>query len=191
MSASWKVLLITIVVTGSGQSLAAPTAYVIDPTRTTVSFEVKRLGFSRSGEFTSVAGTVVLDAGANSGSVEIAVDSRSIRAGNEPEENFLRGPSVLNVEEHSEIAYKGGNIVFANGRPLRIDGTLTLRGITRPVSLHVVGYACPIDLVPGRGRCVLDATAVFKRSEFGMTSYRGFISDDVKLSIHGVASDAG
>jgi polyisoprenoid-binding protein YceI len=191
MSVSAKALLVTIVVTGSAQSPATPTAYVIDPARTTVSFEVKRLGFSRSGEFTSVAGTVVLDAGANSGSVEIAVDSRSIRAGSEPEENFLRGPSVLNVEEHAEIAYKGGNMVFAKGKPLRIDGTLTLRGITRPVSLHVVGYACPIDLVPGRGKCVLDATAVFKRSEFGMTSYRALISDDVKLSIHGVASDAG
>jgi polyisoprenoid-binding protein YceI len=191
MSVSGKALLVTIVVAGSAQSLAAPTAYVIDPARTTVSFEVKRLGFPRSGEFTSVAGTVVLDAGANSGSVELAVDSRSIRAGSESEENFLRGPSVLNVEEHAEIAYKGGNMVFANGRPLRVDGTLTLRGITRPVSLYVVGYACPINLVPGRGKCVLDATAVFKRSEFGMTSYRGFISDDVKLSIHGVASGAG
>jgi polyisoprenoid-binding protein YceI len=191
MSLSWKSLLATIVVTGCAQSVAAPTAYVIDSARTTVSFEVKRLGFPRSGEFTSVAGSVVLDAAANSGSVEFAVDSRSIRAGSEPEENFLRGPGVLNVEEHAEIAYKAGNIVFANGRPLRIDGTLTLRGITRAVPLHVVGYACPIDLVPGRGKCVLDAIAVFKRSEFGMTRYRGIISDDVKLSIHGVASDAG
>jgi polyisoprenoid-binding protein YceI len=34
---------------------------------------------------------------------------------------------------------------------------------------------------------VLDATAVFKRSEFGMTGYMAIISDDVKLSIHGVA----
>src|SRR5687767_10794300 len=135
MAALGKSLLAMIVVTGCAQTLAAPTAYVIDPTRSTVSFEVKRLGFARSGEFTSVAGTVVLDAGANSGSVEIAVDSRSIRAGSEPEENFLRGPSVLNVEEHAEIAYEAGNIVFANGRPVRIDGTLTLRGVTRPVSL--------------------------------------------------------
>jgi polyisoprenoid-binding protein YceI len=188
MAKSWKGLLAMFVVTGCAQGLAAPTAYVIDPARTTVTFEVKRLGFSRSGEFTSVAGTVMLDAAANSGSVEIAVDSRSIRAGSEPEENFLRGPGVLNVDEHAEIAYKAGNIVFANGRPLRIEGTLTLRGVTRPVSLNVVGYACPIDLVPGRGRCVLDATAVFKRSEFGMTRYRGFVSDDVKLSIHGVAN---
>jgi polyisoprenoid-binding protein YceI len=191
VSVSWKGVLATIVVTGCSQSVAAPAEYVIDPGRTTVSFEVRRLGFPRSAEFTSVAGSVVLDAGANSGSVEIAVDSRSVRAGSEPEENFLRGPKVLHVEEHAEITYKSGNIVFANGRPLRIDGTLTLRGITRPVPLHVVGYACPIDLVPGRSRCVLDATAVFKRSEFGMTSYRGFISDIVKLSIHGVASDAG
>jgi len=191
MAVSWTGVLATIVVTGCAQSFAAPTAYVIDPARTTVSFEVKRMGFARGGEFTSVAGTVVLDAAANSGSFDIAVDTRSIRAGSEPEENFLRGPSVLNVEQHTEIAYKAGHIEFANGKPLRIDGELTLRGVTRPVSLTVVGYACPIDLVPGRGKCVLDATAVFKRSDFGMTGYRVLVSDDVKLSIHGVAGHAG
>jgi polyisoprenoid-binding protein YceI len=190
MAAMWTGMLAVFVTTMCAQSLAAPVAYVIDPARTTVSFEVKRLGFSRSGEFTGVAGTVVLDTQANSGSVEIAVDSRSLRAGSGSEEGFLLGPNVLNAEEHAEIAYKAGKIVFANGRPLRIDGTLTLRGVTRPVSLQVDGYACPIDLVPGRGRCVLDATAVFKRSEFGMTGYRGLISDHVKLSIHGVASEA-
>jgi polyisoprenoid-binding protein YceI len=191
MAMSWQRLLAMLVVMGCTQSLAAPTEYVIDPARTTVSFAVKRLGFSRGGEFTSVAGTVMLDAAANSGSVDIAVDTRSVRTGSEPEENFLRGPNMLNVEHDTEIAYKAGHIEFVNGRPLRIDGELTLRGVTRPVSLTVVGYACPIDLVPGRRKCVIDATAVFKRSEFGMTGYRPFISDDVRLSIHGVAGHAG
>jgi polyisoprenoid-binding protein YceI len=158
--------------------------YVIDPMETTVSFEVRQMGFARrGGEFRSVAGNVVYDATTNSGSLIIIVDTRSIRAGTETEEKFLRGPNVLDVEEHSEIAYKAQHIVFTDdGKPLRIDGELTLRGVTRPVVLTVVDYTCA-------AKCVLDATAVFKRSEFGMTSYMAVISDDVKLSIHGVTRD--
>jgi polyisoprenoid-binding protein YceI len=187
-------LLGVLAIAGAAQCAkvsAAPTAYTIDPAYTIVSFEVKRMGFShRSGEFRSVAGTVALDAATGSGSLEIAVDTRSIRAGSETEEKFLRGPSVLDVEQHTEIAYKAEHVVFADGKPERIDGVLTLRGVTRPVSLIVTGYRCSAQAAPGP-KCVLDATAVFKRSEFGMTSYLAIISDDVKLSIHGVAGQPG
>jgi polyisoprenoid-binding protein YceI len=159
--------------------------YAIDPMETTVSFEVRQMGFAhRGGEFRSVAGTVVYDLATNSGSLVIIVDTRSVRAGSETEEKFLRGPNVLDVEQHSEIAYKAQHIVFTDeGKPLRIDGELTLRGVTRPVALTVVEYTCA-------AKCVLDATAIFKRSDFGMTSYMAVISDDVKLSIHGVTRDS-
>jgi polyisoprenoid-binding protein YceI len=159
--------------------------YVINPVETTVSFEVKQLGFAhRGGEFRSVAGVVVVDATKNSGSIHIVVDTRSVRAGSAIEETFLRGPSVLDVERHSEIAYRAEHIVFMEGKPARIDGELTLRGVTRPMSLTVRDYTCA-------AKCVLDATAVFKRSEFGMTRYMAIIGDDVKLSIHGVTRDEG
>jgi polyisoprenoid-binding protein YceI len=174
------------------QAVASPTHYTLDPDHTIVSFEVKRLGFSRqSGEFSSVAGNVALDAETGIGSIDIAVDTRSVRAGSETEAKFLRGPSVLNVEQYSEIAYKAEHVVFVDGKPERIDGHLTLLGVTRPVSFTVVGYACPgISSSAGMRRCKLDATAVFKRSEFGMTSYMALISDEVKLAIHGVADHA-
>jgi polyisoprenoid-binding protein YceI len=187
--AIWLLGVFAIAAAGHcAQASAAPTEYTIDPARTTVSFEVKRMGFSRSsGEFRSVAGTVAFDAATSSGSIELAVDTRSVRAGSETEEKFLRGPSVLDVEQHTEIAYKAEHVVFADGKPERIDGELTLLGVTRPVSLTVTGYTCPAQAATGQPKCVLEATAVFKRSEFGMTSYRAIVSDDVKLSIHGVA----
>src|SRR3954471_3414710 len=75
---------------------ASPRQYTIDPAQTLVSFEVRKLGMSRqSGEFNSVAGTVALDPEAGGGSMNIEVDTRSIRAGSEMAEKFLRGPSVL------------------------------------------------------------------------------------------------
>ena len=156
-----------------------------------MSFEVKRLGISRqSGEFSSVVGTVALDAEAGEGAIQITVDTRSIHASSETAENFLRGPNVLNVEQYGQIAYKAEHVVFIDGKPGRIEGTLTLLGVTRPVSLTVVGYACPHSSATSQQRCTLDATAFFKRSDFGMTRYLAIVSDEVKLDIHGVAGHA-
>ena len=168
---------------------ASSTEYTIDPEQTVVSFEVKRLGLSRqSGEFSSVAGTVAMDVEAGLGSIEIAVDTRSVRADSETIESFLRGPGVLNVERYAEIAYKAQHMVFAGGKPERIDGELTLLGVTKPVTLTVERYICAApQTVSGHQVCKLDATATFKRSEFGMNRYLAVVSDEVKLAIHGVA----
>jgi polyisoprenoid-binding protein YceI len=173
------------------QACASPTQYALDPDHTVVTFEVRRLGFSRqSGEFGAVAGTVALDVEAGNGSIAIAVDTRSVRAGSEAQESFLRGPSVLNVEQYAEIAYKADRVVFVDGKPDRIDGHLTLLGVTRAVSLRVLKYSCPGIASAGPHQCKLDATAVFKRSEFGMTRYMALVSDEVTLAIHGVADHA-
>jgi hypothetical protein len=76
---------------------------------------------------------------------------------------------------------------YVAGRPERIDGQLTLLGVTRPVSLTIVDYSCPDARAREQQRCKLDATAMFKRSDFGMTGYMAIISDEVNLAIHGVA----
>jgi polyisoprenoid-binding protein YceI len=189
---SWLTCMLGLTGAWACAEASSLTEYTIDPAHTVVSFEVRRLGIStQTGEFSSVVGTVAFDAEAGQGFMEIAVDTRSIRAGSETMESFLRGPGVLNVEQHSKIAYKADDVVFANGKPERINGELTLLGVTRPLTLKVVGYVCTETHAPGQRRCKLDATATFKRSEFGMTRYLAVVSDEVKLAIHGVADDAG
>jgi polyisoprenoid-binding protein YceI len=84
---------------------------------------------------------------------------------------------MLDTEAHPEIAYRAQRIVFAEGKPMRIDGELTLLGITQAVPLQIDSYDC------GDERCAIVATAKVKRSAFGMTRYMLFASDDVKLAI--------
>ncbi len=163
---------------------ATTVEYTIDPDQTVVTFEVRILGISTQlGRLHGAIGTVALDADAGSGRIDIMVDARSIETGNETMERVLRGQGFLNVEQYPEIAYRAERVVFANGEPERIEGELTLLGVTRSVPLVVDHYGCTPGTLLDQQHCMIDATATFKRSAFGMTRYTFFTSDEVKLAI--------
>lgn len=165
------------------------TEYTIDPSRTLVSFEMRSMGITQRGEFSRAAGTVMLDSAEQCGALDIVIDARSLKASSAAAANFVRGPSMLNTEVHPEIAYRAQRIVFVQGQPARIEGELTLLGITRSVALDVASYECMSESASAQ-RCAIIATASVKRSEFGMTRYRMFASDDVKLAIRAVGVSA-
>jgi polyisoprenoid-binding protein YceI len=154
--------------------------YTLDPSRTLVSFEMRSLGTTQRGEFSRATGTVTVDSTEQRGEIDIVIDARSLKANTEATAKFVSGPSLLNTVVHPEIAYQAQHIVFSGGRPARIEGELTLLGVTRPVALYVSDYDCHGEVDE---RCTLVATAYVKRSAFGMTRYRMFASDEVKLAI--------
>lgn len=154
--------------------------FTLDPSRTLVTFEMRSLGTTQRGEFSRATGTVTLDSAEERGEIDIVIDARSLKANTEATAKFVSGPSLLNTAVHPEIAYQAQHIVFSGGRPARIEGELTLLGVTRPVALHVSDYDCNGE---SDQRCTLVATAYLKRSAFGMTRYRIFASDEVKLAI--------
>jgi polyisoprenoid-binding protein YceI len=164
---------------------AAMSEYTLDPARTVVSFEVRNLGgiASQRGKFNGATGSVSLDAEGQSGSVDIVIDARSLEAGNASVQKFMRGESLLNVEQFPEITFKAVRVAFRNGEPRQIEGELTLLGVTRPLSLNVTDYACNRAGDDRQQRCRMTAIATFKRSSFGMTRYLSFTSDDVTLAI--------
>lgn len=154
--------------------------FTIDPTRTVVSFEMRGLGTTQRGEFNRAAGTVMLDSAEERGAIDIVIDARSLKASSEAAAKFVRGPSMLNTAVHPEIAYRARRIVFDEGRPMRIEGELTLLGVTRAVALEISSYDCQGEVDQ---RCAIVATASVKRSAFGMTRFMMLASDDVKLAI--------
>ena len=156
------------------------TEFTLDPSRTLVSFEMRSLGTTQRGEFNRAAGTVTLDSAEARGERDIVIDARSLKAGSAATAKFVSGPAMLNTAVHPEIAYRAHRIVFAADRPVRIDGELTLLGVTRAIALDVSSYDCTGTLDQ---RCTIVATARLKRSAFGMTRYMLFASDDVKLAI--------
>jgi len=165
--------------------------YAIDPDRTRVTFEMRTLGAVEHGIFNGAGGAVTLDADAGGGRLDIVIDARSVDAGSERMENFLRGAALLDVERYPEIVYRAQRLVFVGDRLARIEGELTLRGVTRAVSLAVTRYDCASQAFPAQQRCSMTATASFRRSAFGMTRYRFIARDEVTLAIHaeGVRTD--
>ena len=165
---------------------SAARLYALEPAHTTVSFEVKSFGIAKQrGVFDEAAGTGSLDPNGKDGLVDILVNARSVHTGEAAVQTFLRGSSFLNVEQFAEIAYRANRVVFLNGKPAQIDGRLTLLGVSREVTLTVSDYSCQ----EGLGSCLLNATATFRRSEFGMSRYIGLVSDEVKLEIHSVTKE--
>ena len=164
------------------QPRAGATEFTLDPSRTVVAFEMRSMGTLQRGEFRHTAGTVTLDSAEERGELDIVINARSLEASNEVTTKFVRGPSMLNTEAHPEIAYRAQRIVFSQGKPARIEGELTLLGVTRSVPLQVSSYDC-VDESGAGDRCAIVATANVKRSAFGMTRFMLFAADDVQLAI--------
>lgn len=171
-----------------GAAIALPQDFVIDPAHTYTTFEVSHLGIStQRGRLGNTTGTVMLDVVEGKGEMNISLDARSLSTGNEFMEKFLRGGSWFAVEQHPTITFSASNFTFVAQKPTRIEGVLTLRGVSRPVSLTVAQYACTRLPFGVRLTCGMDAYGVIKRSDFGMDSLLNFVGDDVKLLIQAEA----
>lgn len=130
-----------------------------------------------------------MDPEAGVGTFDVVIDARSIQAGSEARLRIMRGADFLNVERFPKISYKSEHVIFGDGEPARVEGELTLLGITRPVPLTVSGFRCTPPADADLRRCMMDATAIFKRSEFGMTGSMPLVGDRIRLAIHAEATE--
>jgi polyisoprenoid-binding protein YceI len=102
-------------------------------------------------------------------------------------EKLLRGQDFFNVDKFADIAFRSHAVRFDDGKPTRIDGDLTLLGVTKPVILEVTWYACTRLPFLVRVTCGMDAITTIRRSEFGMSSLLSFVGDEVKLLVQAEA----
>ena len=165
-------------------ALAAPAGYTIDPNHTFPVFEVDHLGFStQRGRFNKTSGRITLDTAARQGSVDVTIDATSIDMGFAKWNDNMRGENYFNTAEHPTVVYKADRLVFDGERPVAAEGSLTMLGVTRPVTLTINRFRCAPHPLNKRETCGADAVATLKRSEFGMTKYIPSVGDEVRLLI--------
>lgn len=151
--------------------------YRLDPYHASLIFRVDHLGFSMyTARFTRLDAELDFDpADPAAATVTATVDARSIETDYPfPEElDFdaqLRGPDWLDAEAHPQITFRSKKVVLTGPNRARIDGELTLRGVTRPLALDATfngGYAGhPMDPA---ARIGFSATGSLRRSDYGMT----------------------
>ncbi len=162
---------------------AAPEKYVIDPDHTYPSFEMPHMGISVwRGKFTRSSGEVTLDLAARSGSVNIEIASGSIDFGHAGMDTHAVTDDWLNASKYPTMTY-AGTLRFNGDTPSGVDGSLTLRGVTKPVKLTINTFKCIDHPYYNKPVCGADASGEFDRADFGMTQYADNGMGRIRLQI--------
>jgi polyisoprenoid-binding protein YceI len=178
-------ILLAAAIAASSFANAAPANYTITPDHTYPSFEATHMGISTwRGKFDKSSGTVTLDKDAKRGDVDIVVDLNSVDFGLAKLNEFMVGPQFFDAAKFPVGTYKGTLAGFVDGTPTRVDGTLTLHGVTKPLSLKVNSLKCIPHPMLKRELCGADAYATFDRDEFGLDAGKSYgFSMEVVLRI--------
>jgi polyisoprenoid-binding protein YceI len=166
----------------AGAAQAAPEVYTIEPMHTYPSVEAPHQGISYwRGKFTKTNGKVWLDREAQTGRVEITIDTASLTFGAALMDRGIRGEDWFNVEKYPTATYVSESITFRAGLPAAVDGQLTLRGITRPVKLEILEFNCIQNPLFQREECGADVRGEFDRRDFGMV--KEIVKDNGKVRL--------
>ena len=154
--------------TADDVQLPAPGTWTIDPAHTVVGFSATHLGVAKvRGEFRSFAGTVVVADDPEQSKVTATIEAASIDTREPARDAHLRSEDFLDAANHPTLTFSSTG-VQGSGRHWRVDGDLTIRGITRPVVLDVEFAGVATD-EEGRTKAILTARTEFDRTDFGLT----------------------
>ena len=140
----------------------------IDPSHTQVGFAVKHLMISNvKGRFRSLTGSVQLDPNGLDAKVDISIDAASLTTGDDKRDAHLQSADFLHVEEHPVIQFTAQRIEGNVESKFSLHGDLTIRGVKRPVTLHVVNEGRVTDPW-GNERVGYTASTKIHRKDFGL-----------------------
>ena len=165
-------------------SQAAPQSYSIDSTHTFPRFSYSHFGYSTQlSSFSNTKGTVVLDAQARTASVDVEIDIKSVNTGFADFNEHLQGADFLDSARFPKATFKSTRVVFEGDKPTAIEGQLTIKGVTTPVTLTVTSFQAmphPMLKKPALGA---NAFTQIKRSEFNAGMYVPYVADEVRIDI--------
>jgi polyisoprenoid-binding protein YceI len=165
-------------------TFAAPETYDIDPSHTAPRFEYSHFGYSTQvHSFDKTSGKIVFDREARTGSVEVTIDAKSVNTGYALLDEHIRGEDFFNTAAYPTITFKSTNVKFKGDVPAAMEGNLTVKGITKPVTLIITSFQAMPHPMLKKDAIGANAVTKIKRSDFSMGKYAPNVSDDVTLSI--------
>ena len=168
----------------SAPALAAPETYVLDSTHTFPRFSYSHFGFSTQlSRFDKTSGTVTFDKAAKTAAVDIVIDTKSVNTGYTTFNEHIQGEDFLDTAKYPTATFKSTKVVFQGDNPVSIDGNLTLKGVTKPVTLTVTSFKAMPHPMLKKAAIGANAWTVIKRSEFNAGKYAPNVGDEVRIDI--------
>ncbi|MBL8420726.1 MAG: polyisoprenoid-binding protein [Dechloromonas sp.] len=165
-------------------ALAAPETYVVDGNHTYPRFSYSHFGYSTQlSRFNKTTGTVVLDKAARTGAVDIVIDAKSVDTGYATFNEHIQGEDFLDTGKYPTATFKSTRVVFDGDKPAKVEGNLTLKGVTKPVTLTVTDFKAAPHPMLKKDAIGANAFTMVKRSEFNAGKYAPNVGDDVRIDI--------
>jgi len=119
-----------------GVELPPVGTYELEQGHTVLAFSCKHMITRVKGRFTEFAGTIVVGEGLDDSSVSITIEAASILTHLAARDHHLRSSDFLLVEEYPQMTFRSTGVRPTGGESFDLDGELTMRGVTNPVTLH-------------------------------------------------------
>jgi polyisoprenoid-binding protein YceI len=174
-------------------AVAEPVPFKIDPGHSLIGFNIRHF-FSRTpGRFKDYSGTIMLDEKSlAASSVEVTIQAASIDTENERRDGDLRSPNFFNTDSIPTLSFKSTKVVPGPDKSFLVYGDLTIRGITKPVTLQAnmlgIGQVSTGGRPP-RTLAGFEAKTSVNRKDFGITWNRQLdqggtmLGDDVEITL--------
>jgi polyisoprenoid-binding protein YceI len=170
-----------------GSAALADEVYNIDAVHSQPRYEIQHMRglTTQTGYFTKLSGKVTLDRAAKKGSIDVTIDTTSIRSHDASRlDAILKGEQYFNVEKYPTMTFKSSSLNFDGDKIVGADGELTMIGVTKPVALKVTNFSCGENPFNKKPMCGGEVTTTIKRSEWGMkTGIPTSSGDDVRITI--------
>lgn len=179
-----KLAILAVAATMSSAAFATTETYVIDNTHTYPRFEYNHLGYSiQVSRFDKTSGKITLDRAAKTGSVDVTIDAKSVNTGYALFNEHIQAEDYFYTSKYPTITFKSSSLKFDGDKLVAVNGDLTVKGVTKPVTLTVTSFHCMPHPMLKKDACGANATTKIKRSEFNAGKNAPFVSDEVTLTI--------
>lgn len=178
-----KRLIAFLALLGCTAAQAAPETYIIDGSQTTSLFTYRYLGISsQTHRFERISGKVVLDAVTGAGSADVTIDATSVNTGHPLLNGKIQDADFFDTARYPSITFKSTRMTL-DGDDSVMTGELTIKDVTRPVTLAVTQFKCMPHVALKEEACGALASVTIRRSDFNMGKLALLVSDEITLNL--------
>ena len=162
---------------------ADPVSYQLNTSKSDVAFLYKFEGTEVKGSFPDFTAEVVLDFEqlANS-KIDVSLQTGTVKGGFIFATQAVRGPQMLDAENFPTIKFNSTRLT-RNGDQAKLTGNITVKDVTRPITLSARIFRTPGSAPDDRDNLVVRLTGQINRSEFGVDGFKSYVGDLLKLAI--------
>ena len=161
--------------------------YTVEPNHTQIAFAVAHMGISPfAGWFSQASGTLTIDpADPTKATLAVSLPIASVQTTSAKLTEELKGADWFDAANFPTASFKSTSVTRIGNDAARIDGMMTLHGVTHPVTLTAKLFGAADNPMSHKPSIGFVGKIILKRSEFGITKYVPLVSDEVELVING------